>query len=250
MLENPFPVPICLFFLSFFSFVLTKTRKEFSRTSKPNVAMQHSREFVLEAHILNIKLTADLQEWQTTFRTRKKESEREGEINQCVFLLMLFSKGTEQDVRPRETGSISGLAELEKSASDLWVIWCIHAKCAAGPGCCCPLDLCLAWAADLGQGGWQAKAGYHHVCTALPSVLATCRCQECFHEPLKSYLWEFSKHRLVRKKSEWLELTPPRIHICIYTHMYMHTSAYIRDGCVGLRFPAGWKTSAELEERK
>lgn len=62
MLENPFPVPICLFFLSFFSFVLTKTRKEFLRTSKPNVAMQHSWEFVLEAHILNIKLTTDLQE--------------------------------------------------------------------------------------------------------------------------------------------------------------------------------------------
>lgn len=49
----------------------------------------------------------------------EKKSEREGEINQCVFLLMLFSKGTEQDVRPGETGSISGRVELEKSASDL-----------------------------------------------------------------------------------------------------------------------------------
>lgn len=88
----PFLSPFVFSF--FFSFVLTKTRKEFLRTSKPNVAMQHSWEFVLEAHILNIKLTTDLQERQKTFRTRKKErvSKKEKSIN-VRFFWCCFPRG-------------------------------------------------------------------------------------------------------------------------------------------------------------
>ena len=104
--------------------------------------MQHSWEFVLEVHIWNIKSIIGLWEWQKTLGTRKGGRGREGGkergrgTDQCVFLLMLFSIRTEQDVSPKETGSFSARAELEKSGFDLWVIWCIDAKCAADSGHC------------------------------------------------------------------------------------------------------------------
>lgn len=252
MLENPFPVPICLFFLFFFPFVLTKTRKEFLRTSKPNVAMQHSWEFVLEAHILNIKPTTDLQEWQKTFRTRKKKkrvSEKEKSINVCSFWCC-FPRGQNRMWGPGKLGPF----QAERSLKNLLLTY--ESSDALTPN----VRLALAAAVSsifvsLEQLIWareddKQRLGYHHVCTAFPSVLTTCRCQECSHEPLKPCLWAFSKHRLVRKKSEWLELTPPPIHICKHTHLLVCTCVYICEGCVGLHFPAGWKTGVELEEWK
>lgn len=49
-----------------------KTRRDFKRTAKPNMAMQHSREFVLETHISNAKLTSSLSE------RRRETSENKG----------------------------------------------------------------------------------------------------------------------------------------------------------------------------
>lgn len=110
MLENPFPVPICLLFL----LLLTKTRKDFLRTSKPNVAMQHSWEYVLEAHILNTKLTTDLENDRKLLEPEEKRVSEQGKkINHYAFLLMLLSKRIEQDVRPRETGPIRPEQSLE-----------------------------------------------------------------------------------------------------------------------------------------
>lgn len=90
------------------------------RTSKPNVAMQHSWEYVLEAHILNTKLTTDLENDRKLLEPEEKRVSEQGEkINHYAFLLMLLSKRIEQDVRPRETGPISARAELENSGFDL-----------------------------------------------------------------------------------------------------------------------------------
>lgn len=46
----------------------------------------------------------------------------------------------------------------------------------------------------------KQRLGYHHACTAFPSVLTTCRCQECSHEPLKSCLWAFFKAQVSKEE--------------------------------------------------
>lgn len=52
-------------------------------------------------------------------RERGAERGERAGIDQLVFLLMLFSMRTEQDVRPKETRSFSARPELEKSGFDL-----------------------------------------------------------------------------------------------------------------------------------
>lgn len=163
---------------------------------------------------------------------------------------MLFSKGTEQDKRPRKLGPF----QAERSLKNL-LLTCESfdaltpnvqpALAAAVSSIFVSLEQ-LIWARE----DDKQRLGYHHFCTVFPSVLTTCRCQECSHEPLKPRLWAFSKHRLVRKKSEWLGVTPPQIHIWTHTHLLVCTCVYICEGCVGLRFPAGWKNGVELEEWK
>lgn len=134
-----------------------KTRGDFKRTAKPNMVMQHSREFVLETHISNAKLTAALWERERNFLALGGKKTRE--IDQCAFLLMFLCMKTEQDVRRRGIGTFSARAGLEKSGFDLWVIWCTDAKSGAFAACCASPWPCSAWAAEPGQGGWQAEIG-------------------------------------------------------------------------------------------
>lgn len=162
---------------------------------------------------------------------------------------MLFSKRTGQDVRPRQTGSVSARAELEKSASDLWVIWHtmpnVHPSLAVAASSISVLLGQLIRAKEDDRQRLDHQKG-----TALfPSVLTMCRCQECSQASLKPCLWAFSENSLVRKKYEWLELTPPpNTHLYAYIYMFMHVYTY--NVCVDPSFPAGWKDSVESEEWK
>lgn len=157
-LENPFPCPHLPFFFLFF-FFLNENQKGFQENTKPNMAMQHSREFVLETHISNAKLTSSLSERrrETSENKRRKNHPQENQ-SVCISFDVLLRENR-KDVRHRETGTFSACEGLEKSRFDLWVIWCTDAKSGAFVDFCSSPWPSSAWAAELGQGGWQAEIG-------------------------------------------------------------------------------------------